>query len=63
VPFNDADAGIYGLLRADLEKKGKIIGSYDLQPAAQDISLDLILVTNNTAEFERIPNLKLENWI
>jgi tRNA(fMet)-specific endonuclease VapC len=63
VPFNDADAEIYGLLRADLEKKGKIIGPYDLQIAAQALTRDLILVTNNTSEFERIPNLKTENWI
>jgi len=63
VAFNDADAEIYGLLRADLEKKGKIIGPYDLQIAAQALTRDLILVTNNTAEFERIPNLKLENWL
>lgn len=63
VAFNDADAEIYGLLRADLEKKGKIIGPYDLQIAAQALTRDLILVTNNTAEFERIPNLKLENWV
>lgn len=63
VPFDDADAEVYGLLRADLEKKGKIIGPYDLQIAAQALTRDLILVTNNTAEFERIPNLKLENWI
>ncbi|HAQ61882.1 TPA: VapC toxin family PIN domain ribonuclease [Candidatus Delongbacteria bacterium] len=63
VAFNDADAEIYGLLRADLEKKGKIIGPYDLKIAAQALTRDLILVTNNTAEFERIPNLKLENWV
>ncbi len=63
VPFNDADAEIYGLLRADLEKRGKIIGSYDLQIAAQALSHDLILVTYNTAEFERITKLKLENWV
>lgn len=63
VAFNDADAEIYGLLRADLEKKGKIIGPYDLQIAAQALTRDLILVTNNTSEFERIPNLKLENWV
>jgi tRNA(fMet)-specific endonuclease VapC len=62
VSFNDADAEIYGLLRADLENKGKIIGPYDLQIAAQALTRDLILVTNNTAEFERVSNLKLENW-
>jgi tRNA(fMet)-specific endonuclease VapC len=33
-----------------------------MQIAAQAISRDLILVTNNTSEFSRISNIKLENW-
>jgi tRNA(fMet)-specific endonuclease VapC len=60
--FNDRDAEVYGLIRADLENKGQPIGPYDLQIAAQAIARDLILVTNNTREFRRIPGLKLENW-
>jgi len=63
LPFDDNDAEVFGLIRAELEKKGKVIGSYDMQIAAQAISNDLILVTNNTAEFERILELKLENWV
>jgi tRNA(fMet)-specific endonuclease VapC len=63
VDFNDEDAEVFGLLRADLEKKGQVIGPYDMQIAAQAITRDLILVTNNTAEFARIPNIKLENWV
>ena len=63
VVFNDNDAEIFGLLRADLEKRGQIIGPYDMQIAAQAISRDLILVTNNTAEFSRIPHLKMTNWV
>jgi tRNA(fMet)-specific endonuclease VapC len=63
VDFNDSDAEIFGIVRADLERKGKVIGAYDMQIAAQAITRDLILVTNNTAEFIRIPNLKLENWV
>jgi len=51
------------MLRAELERRGQIIGPYDLQIAAQAISNDLILVTNNTKEFERIPGLKLDNWV
>ncbi len=60
--FNDLDAELYGMIRADLEQRGQIIGPYDLQIAAQALSRDLILVTNNTAEFSRILGLKLENW-
>ncbi len=63
LPFDDNDAEVFGLIRADLEKRGQVIGSYDMQIAAQAISNDLILVTNNTGEFERIKDLKLENWV
>lgn len=63
VEFNDNDAEVYGLIRAELEQKGQVIGPYDMQIAAQAITRDLILVTNNTAEFARIPKLKLENWV
>jgi tRNA(fMet)-specific endonuclease VapC len=63
VDFDDNAAEVYGIIRAELEKKGKIIGPYDMQIAAQAISRDLILVTNNISEFSRIPNIKLENWV
>ena len=63
IDFNDEDAEVYGLIRANLEKKGLVIGPYDMQIAAQAISRDIILVTNNTKEFERIENIKLENWV
>ncbi len=60
--FDDRDAEVYGLLRADLEKKGRVIGPYDMEIAAQAITRKLILVSNNTTEFSRIPHLRLENW-
>lgn len=60
--FDDRDAEVYGMIRADMENKKQPIGPYDLQIAAQAIARDLILVTNNTDEFIRIPGLKLENW-
>lgn len=63
IEFNDSDAEVYGLIRACLERRGQIIGPYDMQIAAQSISRDLILVTNNTSEFSRISNIKLENWV
>jgi tRNA(fMet)-specific endonuclease VapC len=63
IEFNDKDAELFGLIRANLERTGQIIGPYDLQIAAQAISRDLILVTNNTKEFIRINDLKLENWV
>jgi tRNA(fMet)-specific endonuclease VapC len=63
LPFELKDAEIYGIIRADLERRGKIIGAYDLQLAAQALSRDYIFVTNNIKEFSRIQKLKLENWM
>jgi tRNA(fMet)-specific endonuclease VapC len=63
VNFNDTDAELFGMIRANLELKGEIIGPYDMQIAAQAISRNLILVTNNIGEFSRIDRLKLENWV
>jgi len=52
----------YGKIRATLEKKGIPIGPLDLLIASHAKSLDVILVTNNVKEFERIAGLKIENW-
>jgi tRNA(fMet)-specific endonuclease VapC len=53
----------YGVIRAALEKIGQPIGVNDLHIAAHARSEGLVLVTNNLAEFERIPALELENWV
>jgi tRNA(fMet)-specific endonuclease VapC len=50
-------------IRAQLEEKGMPIGPYDILIAGLARSRGLILVTNNTKEFERIAGLKLENWV
>ena len=50
-------------IRAQLEKKGLPIGPYDLLIAGLAKSLNIVLVTNNTKEFERIDDLNLENWV
>lgn len=52
----------YGGIRAELEKKGRPIGSLDMLIAAQALNNNLILVTNNEKEFCRIPGLQIENW-
>jgi len=51
-----------GKLRASMEKRGMITGAYDLQIAAHALSLNVILVTNNTKEFSKIENLRVEDW-
>lgn len=63
VPFDDRAACRYGEIRAFLESKGKIIGGMDMLIAAHAGSLALTLVTNNLREFERVPDLELENWV
>lgn len=62
VPYDKAAAEAYGFIRADLEKKGQPIGREDLFIAAHALAADLTLVTNNEAEFQRVPNLRVENW-
>jgi tRNA(fMet)-specific endonuclease VapC len=63
LPF-EAPADVhYGELRASLERSGNLIGPNDLLIAAQAISLDLVLVTDNEREFSRVPGLKVENWL
>ena len=58
-----AAALTYGMIRADLRKKGTPIGSMDLLIAAHTLFLDSVLVTDNVKEFERIADIKVENWL
>lgn len=62
LPFSHKSAVKFGEIRAQLEKKGQVIGAYDLLISAHALSENLTLVTNNTKEFSRIHNLSLENW-
>ncbi len=63
IDFDYKSAIEYGKIRATLEKQGQIIGNMDMQIAAIVKANDMILVTNNLKEFNRIENLKLENWV
>lgn len=58
----DDAAAHYAQIRADLKKRGQMIGANDLFIAAHARSLGLRLVTNNIAEFNRVKGLTLENW-
>lgn len=62
-PWDDEAGTHYGVLRATLKRQGTIIGNNDLLIAAHARSLSSVLVTNNTREFARIPDLTLEDWI
>ena len=61
--FDQGAVAVYGSIRASLEQKGTPIGPMDLLLAAQALSHQLILVTNNEREFRRVAGLQIENWI
>ena len=52
----------YGTIRAELERKGEMIGNNDLWIAAHAKAASLTLVTNNEREFRRVRGLKVQNW-
>jgi tRNA(fMet)-specific endonuclease VapC len=60
--FPDEAARHYATIRAHLRVSGTMIGANDLFIAAHARSLGLTLVTNNTREFGRVPDLAIENW-
>jgi tRNA(fMet)-specific endonuclease VapC len=60
--YDETTARLSGKLRAELERKGTPIGPYDLQIAAIALAHNLTLVTHNTREFSRVPNLLIEDW-
>ena len=62
LPFDEEDALIFGEIRSILYRQGLPIGPYDMQIAAQGLSKNLTVVTHNTKEFIRIPNIKIEDW-
>lgn len=63
VDFGPNAAGHFGDVRADLERRGQIIGAYDLLIAAHARSLGLVVVTGNLGEFRRVEGLRCEDWL
>jgi tRNA(fMet)-specific endonuclease VapC len=63
LPYDDNAAAHFGQIRASLERKGEVIGAYDLMIAAHARSRGLTLVTNNESEFRRVEGLVVENWL
>ena len=62
IDFDDRDAEYFGKIRAELKQRGELIGPYELLIAAQAVARKLILVTNNTKELARVPELVFEDW-
>jgi tRNA(fMet)-specific endonuclease VapC len=63
LPLLPEIARTYGSIRALLEVKGQPIGANDLWIAAHAKTMNLTLVTNNIREFDRVPGLRIQNWI
>jgi tRNA(fMet)-specific endonuclease VapC len=61
--FTDADAYETGVLRAELARGGSPIGPFDVCIAGQARARKLTMVTSNVREFERVPGLRVENWL
>lgn len=61
--FDERAASTYGDVRAALEARGTPIGALDTLIAAHALSLGVTLVTNNTREFSRVPDLNLADWV
>ena len=53
---------IYAAEKARLQISGKIIDDFDLLIGSTAVSFDLIMVTNNTSHFNRLSEIKLEDW-
>ncbi len=60
--LKETNAVPYGIIKTYLRRNGNIIGPIDLLLAAQGISNNLIMVTNNIKEFERVEGLKVDDW-
>jgi tRNA(fMet)-specific endonuclease VapC len=53
----------FGIERAKLLRRGIVVGAVDVMIASIALVHDLTLVTHNTADFQNIPNLRLEDWL
>jgi tRNA(fMet)-specific endonuclease VapC len=63
LPFDRQSGQVFGILKADLEKRGIGCSEPDLRIAAVAIQHNLILITGNTRHFKNIPGLHIEDWI
>ncbi|ACI51405.1 PilT protein domain protein [Gluconacetobacter diazotrophicus PA1 5] len=62
LPFDSAAASHTAEIRDDLERRGCVIGPYDLMIAGHARSRGLVVVTGNLGEFRRVAGLRAEDW-
>ena len=63
LPLNEQAANHFGQIRAELYRVGQPIGPYDMMIAGHARALGLVLITNNAKELERVPGLRIEDWV
>lgn len=63
LPFDEAAADHAADIRAELERKGEVIGAYDLLIAGHARSRGLAVITGNLGEFRRVEGLRCEDWL
>ena len=63
LPLEETVDHHYAEIRTSLEQSGKVIGANDMLIAAHALALDATLITGNLREFERVPTLRVENWM
>lgn len=63
LPFDVDAAAHFADIRADLQRRGAVIGPYDLMIAGHARSRGLVLVTGNLREFRRVEGLRAEDWL
>ncbi|MBD2596091.1 type II toxin-antitoxin system VapC family toxin [Nostoc spongiaeforme FACHB-130] len=62
LPFDSKEAEQAAQIRSLLKLAGLPIGAYDVLIAATAVINNHVLVTSNVREFQRVPNLQIENW-
>ena len=63
LPWTASCADIHAAIRAQLQRSGSPIGGFDTLIAAHALALDMTLVTHNTRHFEKVPGLRLADWV
>jgi tRNA(fMet)-specific endonuclease VapC len=62
LPYDREAAAATASIRADLKRRGRPIGAYDILIAGTALARELILVTSNVREFKQVQGLDIEDW-
>jgi tRNA(fMet)-specific endonuclease VapC len=63
LPLENSVLQTFGVLKAELRKEGQALADFDLLIAATALAEGRVMVTNNIRHYERIPYIRLENWV